>query len=574
MICLIENYGHGSNGSLALAYAVDGFGPVYENDFPFENVYNEDNNKSNEYFLADFNSVNLDINSRLRVKEASFLPSIYKNYEDNTLLNIYSSEKGRIEDEYNVDDIPYLRLKVKEKIKDNGAVIASIYADDTLTSGDNSETGFYNYENNAYFCNDISQNENHQVLIVGWDDTFSKSKFNNTPEGDGAYIVLNSYGTNFGDEGYFYVSYYDSFIESHIISIDEVKEYSEEPKDYDYLYQYDELGWSGSIKANSEMIYAANVFENKNNDNTKNEYLSEVGLYLHATEGVEIYVNTEDEDLTKGILVASYTGENALEPGYHTIKISPLKLTGEKFSVKVKYINQENAWLPLEINLKDSNVATNIDDSYYNKAKSNPNESYVSGSGTSWIDLYNLKINSKNINEEDIILKNTNACIKAFTTLGDKSMDVSVTGVRIDNDSIIMQEGEVRTLEATITPSNATNKNLEWSSLSESIAIVNQNGIVTAISPGTTEIQVKTKDGGYTYKCKVTVIKKTNTDDDIYKDEISGNDEVDAKSSDGDNTKATTNFPAAGSRMILISVILLIGIVVILIKKNKEYEDV
>ena len=58
---------------------------------------------------------------------------------------------------------------------------------------------------------------NHDIAIIGWDDSFKADNFAMRPEGDGAFICQNSWGTDFGQEGIFYVSYYDSNIGSHSI---------------------------------------------------------------------------------------------------------------------------------------------------------------------------------------------------------------------------------------------------------------------------------------------------------------------------------------------------------------------
>ena len=63
----------------------------------------------------------------------------------------------------------------------------------------------------------------HNMLIVGWDDNFPKEKFTSPsgahPEKDGAYIVLNSWGKKWGDNGYLYISYEDSEVHSHLKGI-------------------------------------------------------------------------------------------------------------------------------------------------------------------------------------------------------------------------------------------------------------------------------------------------------------------------------------------------------------------
>ena len=83
---------------------------------------------------------------------------------------------------------------------------------------------------------------------------------------------------------------------------------------------------------------------------------------------------------------------------------------------------------------------------------------------------------------------------------------VSVTGVSLNKDSLNLYVGGNETLTATITPDNATNKNVTWSSDTPSVASVN-NGIVTAVAPGTATITVTTEDGNKTATCAVTVEK-------------------------------------------------------------------
>ena len=73
---------------------------------------------------------------------------------------------------------------------------------------------------------------NHDIAIIGWDDSFKADNFAMRPEGDGAFICQNSWGTDFGQEGIFYVSYYDSNIGSHSIFYTGI----EDADNYDNIY--------------------------------------------------------------------------------------------------------------------------------------------------------------------------------------------------------------------------------------------------------------------------------------------------------------------------------------------------
>lgn len=89
-------------------------------------------------------------------------------------------------------------------------------------------------------------------------------------------------------------------------------------------------------------------------------------------------------------------------------------------------------------------------------------------------------------------------------TVGDK---VAVTGLTIDTTSLNMLKGDNRTILATISPSNASEKTIEWSSSDTTIATVSDNGVVTAVGSGEAVITAVTRDGSYQKQCKVAVVQ-------------------------------------------------------------------
>lgn len=82
---------------------------------------------------------------------------------------------------------------------------------------------------------------------------------------------------------------------------------------------------------------------------------------------------------------------------------------------------------------------------------------------------------------------------------------VKVTGVRVSNANATVKEGEKTTITAIVAPSNATNKEVTWTSADTSIAKVSQTGVITGVKAGTTTITVTTKDGGHKATVTVTV---------------------------------------------------------------------
>ncbi len=82
---------------------------------------------------------------------------------------------------------------------------------------------------------------------------------------------------------------------------------------------------------------------------------------------------------------------------------------------------------------------------------------------------------------------------------------IPVTRVWLNRNSLTMKEGEGFRLTAIVEPSNAMQKTVEWSSSNPTVASVDSNGNVTALKPGTTVITVRTRSGGHTDTCTVTV---------------------------------------------------------------------
>lgn len=82
---------------------------------------------------------------------------------------------------------------------------------------------------------------------------------------------------------------------------------------------------------------------------------------------------------------------------------------------------------------------------------------------------------------------------------------IPVTGVSLNTSGQTISIGDTYQLVATVTPSNATNKAVTWSSSNTSVARVSSNGLVTAVGAGSAVITVTTQDGGYTATCNIAV---------------------------------------------------------------------
>lgn len=101
---------------------------------------------------------------------------------------------------------------------------------------------------------------------------------------------------------------------------------------------------------------------------------------------------------------------------------------------------------------------------------------------------------------------NTSITLCPIRPCADKvSSSVQVTSITLNQTSITLEKGQQFTLTATVTPSDATNKAVSWSTSNSSVATVN-DGLITAVSAGSAEITAKTADGSnLSATCKVTV---------------------------------------------------------------------
>ena len=254
----------------------------------------------------------------------------------------------------------------------------------------NDNSNFFNENNYAYY-NNSGGSANHEVNIVGWDDSFSKSNFNIVPQGDGAWIVRNSWGTNWGDKGYFYISYYDTALDDGVALV------AEDTSNYDNIYQYDPLGWVSSMGAGDETAMFANIFT-ANND----EVLEAVSFYVptyNVTYHIYSYTDCLPNNPKSGNVAMLPQDGIFTIPGYHTVPlVYPANLKkGQTFSVII-YIETPgyDYPIPIEIDIAD----------YSENAKAEAGQSYISiNFGTTWSDLTTHKG-----------YEQANVCLKAFTS--------------------------------------------------------------------------------------------------------------------------------------------------------------
>lgn len=234
----------------------------------------------------------------------------------------------------------------KQLIMDVGAVSRHFYSQ---------EENNYNKETCAYY-NSEDVEADHAVLLVGWDDDYPKENFceGNQPQNDGAWLVRNSWGTDWGDDGYFWLSYEDksvSYGNAYVL---------EEADNYANNYQYDTMGWSFSLGTSNDpdeakTVKAANIFTAESA-----EMLEAVSFYTTdagTNYTVSVYTGVGEGQPESG--TAYKAVQTGTEPyaGYHTIELeNPIALEeGERFSIVVELTNPKfDAPLAVEWYIKDS----------------------------------------------------------------------------------------------------------------------------------------------------------------------------------------------------------------------------
>jgi C1A family cysteine protease len=291
---------------------------------------------------------------------------------------------------------------LKAAIMNYGGVYSAMYMDE----------GALNATYAAYYA-EAGYYATHAVTLVGWNDTFSKDKFftylsydgtlitdpdgnpiPSKPEGDGAFIAKNSWGTGFGEKGYFYISYYDP-----VIGFTENTVFTAEPlKNLKQVYQYDDLGWDYSVgfASSYDTAWFANVFRAQ-----ERASVAAVSFYTTSENSeytVSVYTDPTDGPINAAGPVSTKIGSFELA-GYHTVDLDTPVLVnmGQKFSVVVK-IRTPDFQYPMALEWGAPEL-------YTSKAVAHPGESYISSDGSTWKD-------TTSIFEE---YPNINVCLKAFT---------------------------------------------------------------------------------------------------------------------------------------------------------------
>lgn len=278
--------------------------------------------------------------------------------------------------------------QIKEKVFKYGGVESSMY----MSMDNSSSSSVYYNDTECAYCYKGNNEPNHDVVIIGWDDNYSKELFNDdTIKKDGAFICRNSWGSDFGFDGVFYISYEDDCIGTNNVCYTDI----ENVDNYDNIYQSDLCGWTGTMGFKGKTsAYFANVYTAK-----KTEMLQAVGFYSTTADlSYEVFVceNYEDKNSLndRNHVAASGTIDNK---GYYTIKLDENYEIeeGSKFAVIVKISNNEdgNVFKLIPVEMDNDSVVGTVD--------LTDGEGYFSSGGYNW----------QSAEQQDC-----NICLKAYTS--------------------------------------------------------------------------------------------------------------------------------------------------------------
>jgi len=229
------------------------------------------------------------------------------------------------------------------------------------------DTDYFREDTDAFYGSGMS---GHAISVVGWDDNYDRSNFvsYNPPPGNGAFLCKNSWGSSWGNNGYFWASYYCPALANQVAVYT-----AETAPSFKDIYQYDLRGWGGGTGFGSTTAWFANVFPA-----TADDKLAGVSFYVYQPGShykVYVYTNpTAGMPIDENNPPANRTPDAEVtldEAGYRTIKLDHLiPITqGQRFSVVVEATTIDYMYpAPL-------GRLQNLDD---------PMESYKSSDGISW----------------------------------------------------------------------------------------------------------------------------------------------------------------------------------------------
>lgn len=434
----------GGRRQMATADTTAWFGPIDETLAPYVNAAGT-LDKDGDWSLS---SSLRDETDEVHVQNVDYLPETgvfadtAVDKDGNTYKTGYSFDEDALK-------------AVKSALMKNGVLDVSYYSARSLPDQEEKPTEIFNMDNHAQYS-PRNASANHEVSIVGWNDTYGVENFSTTPPGPGAWIVKNSWGKGNGGpdsvdaEGYFYISYYDQ-------TVSEFTSYQVDvPKNglfvYDNNYQYDFLGYKSFMSVPpseaSTGNRVANVFTAE-----KDEVLTAVSAITvdtNSTVEVEIYRLADGADLSDAGEAVSTVTAYPTYGGFHTIELNKdveLK-AGERFAVVETITGASGGYLPIEMGYSGI-IMQGGGGQIKSIAKIEPGQSYVGSEENGqwvWSDMAGAPAMPKG--EETMNFGNV--MIKAFTVDKDDAVTAALTVESLDGQKQSLGSQEVTDFTAPV----------------------------------------------------------------------------------------------------------------------------
>lgn len=310
----------------------------------------------------EFSVINIEkfqkANKLVNVMETKGYPTIEKNYNEDGTIQYKNGSSICSEQQVNE-----FRKTIKEHIMNNGGLYTYIECPDDGTVYYNSETAAYFWKGDK---SQLEREGGHAVTIIGWDDTYSKNNFNAEcrPSNDGAYICLNSWGSNWGKGGYFYISYDDYTVETQLSGVTNIKKVPEKieitkmPTKLEYIQNFENVDLTGGEitltykDGAKEKVSMLDENVSVSGFNNKELGKSEVILKYTLKDKYYVYETSFNVDIVSAILTSIQIENNPTKINYikdHEL----LDLTGMEIR---KIYNNNELWYEIVENVKSSEL--------------------------------------------------------------------------------------------------------------------------------------------------------------------------------------------------------------------------
>lgn len=276
-----------------------------------------------------------------------------------------------------------------------------------------------------------------------------------------------------------------------------------------------------SIAINGQMTHFEQLFASQDIIHVTSVSLDQSSLELSVGDTHELVATVLPENATNKEVIWSSSDESvltvtdgvitAIKEGKATVTVKSkdgfksstceVTVNKEPSIVHVTSVSLNETTLNLETGDRYTLLATvlpsNASDKSVNWSSSNESVATVNSKG---------KITAVSAGQAIITVTTTDGGLTSSCTVNITQKIVPATGIKLSYNELEIGVGGSESLVATVLPNNATNKEVIWSSTNETVATVNENGLVSAVSAGDAIIVVKAVDGGYQDVCTITVI--------------------------------------------------------------------